>query len=40
MNEWGPVRQWQTEQWVNSGWIENSSDWESDGLGDDYKHIA
>jgi hypothetical protein len=31
--------QWQREEWMNSGWVENNSDWKSDGVGDDDKHI-
>ena len=35
MNAWESVMQWQREEWMNSGWVENNSDWKSDGIGDD-----
>ena len=31
--------EWQGEEWMNSGWVENNSDWRSDGVSDDDKPI-
>lgn len=39
MNEWESVMQRQRAKWMNSGWVENNSDWKSDGVGDDGKPI-
>jgi hypothetical protein len=35
----GICDEWQREEWMNSGWVENNSDWKSDGVGDDDKPI-